>query len=177
MAPNRESVENLERRVDELLKSRDDIQKKNEDLSTRVAEVESVFKAVKFFAALVGLSGVVIAGFLWQAIATGNSASSTAQTALNNAKEAQDAVDGLAETAVMEELQKQVPEAVRTRFAELASKLQVSVGESTFMDYLNGTENKDQQCKPGTVASGMSYGKTNHDYGLWCRPVGLVGNK
>src|SRR5688572_15578103 len=126
MAPSREALEYLERRVDELQKSKDDLLKKNEDLSTRVAEIESVFKAVKLLAGLVGLSGAVIAGFLWFAITKANGASATAETALKNATEAQESVDGLAETAVKEEAQKQVPEVVKARFAELASKLEIS---------------------------------------------------
>jgi hypothetical protein len=177
MAASREAFEYLERRVEDLQKAKDDLQKKNEEFSTRITEIESIFKAVKVLTGLVGVTGAVIVGFLWYGITTANGASAKAETALTNATAAQESVEGLAETAVKEEAQKQVPEAVKARFAEMVSKLEISFGESKFIDYMNGTENKEQECKAPTVASGMSYGKTSHDYGLWCRPIGLSVKK
>jgi ABC-type transporter Mla subunit MlaD len=177
MDTSREAIEYVGRRVDDLQTSNTALQKANEALADRVKEIEGYFKVIKLVAGALGISGLVIAGFLWQAITIANGAVSTANTAQSKADQTLEKVSSTAATAVKDELRAQMPMALDTRFDELASRLEIAFGESKFLDYLPNRNGNEQDCPSKQLASGMIFGSTNRDYGLKCLPIALARRK
>ena len=183
MAPSREALENLERRVEELQKSNDELQKENKTLSKRVGAIQDFHRIVKILSGSLGVTGLVIAGFLWQALTTSKAASDSATKASTTADAAVKAVAGLTDTlkataaaAVNAEVTKQVPLGIDTRYWELIGSTEIAFGANEWKDYRSTDGKINHECGQGAVAVAWHWGDRK-DVALTCKPITLAKRK
>jgi CheY-specific phosphatase CheX len=148
------------------------------DIERRVSTLENYFKIGLGIAVILGLSGSWLGKVVLDAHQTAAEAKQLAQDAKKDLKSATDdaisTVKGMASTAVLSEVQNQVPAAVAQRFSELSSNIRLSYGSEQWIDYTKLDHSFDSRCPDGMVMTAWGYGSKNTDVRLLCRTITIA---